>query len=86
MIVPMLLTHRSWVDPSLDEQPKNDTRLRHFQLEVRKPELELSIAFLKANKYRRPAYLEGVGIGRLGPARTLQARLWQVIRSVVAWF
>ncbi|KIK39806.1 hypothetical protein CY34DRAFT_108068 [Suillus luteus UH-Slu-Lm8-n1] len=66
-----------WPNPSLDEQPKNDTRLRHFQLEVRKPELELSIAFLKANKYRRPAYLEGVGIGRLGPARTLQARLWQ---------
>lgn len=85
MIILMLLTHRSWVDPSLDEQPKNETRLRHFQLEVRKTELELSIAFFKANNHRRPAYLEGAGIGRLGPARTPQARLWHVIRSVVAW-
>ncbi|KAG1729727.1 platelet-activating factor acetylhydrolase [Suillus lakei] len=38
MTVPALLTRRSWVD--LDEQPKNDTTLRHVQLEVRKAELE----------------------------------------------
>lgn len=68
----LLLTHRSWVDLSLDEQPKNGTSLRHVQLEVRNAELELSITFLKVNKYRRPAYLEGAGFGRLGPARTLQ--------------
>ncbi|KAG1741441.1 platelet-activating factor acetylhydrolase [Suillus paluster] len=38
MSVLVLLTHTSWVD--LEEQPKNDTTLRHVQLEVRKAELE----------------------------------------------
>jgi hypothetical protein len=38
MIVPVLLTHRSWVD--LDKRPKNDICLQHIHLEVHKAELE----------------------------------------------